>query len=265
MILQQLADTARKRVAEDQKNITTVQMRAMAEALAAEQKEPFRFYRSLSQPGMRFICEVKKASPSKGLIAADFPYLSIAREYEEAGAAAISVLTEPSRFLGSDAYLQEIAAQAGIPVLRKDFTVDAYQIYQAKVLGAEAVLLICALLDTEEIREDLAICRSLGINAIVEAHDAAEVSSAVNAGVDIIGVNNRNLKDFTVDIHNGLRLRSLVPEDVLFIAESGIKTREDIRQLEEGHVDAVLIGETLMRQPDKKKALAVLRGSEESL
>ena len=151
MILQQLADTARKRVAEDQKNITTVQMRAMAEALAAEQKEPFRFYRSLSQPGMRFICEVKKASPSKGLIAADFPYLSIAREYEEAGAAAISVLTEPSRFLGSDAYLQEIAAQAGIPVLRKDFTVDAYQIYQAKVLGAEAVLLICALLDTEEI------------------------------------------------------------------------------------------------------------------
>ena len=185
--------------------------------------------------------------------------------YEEAGAAAISVLTEPSRFLGSDAYLQEIAAQAGIPVLRKDFTVDAYQIYQAKVLGAEAVLLICALLDTEEIREDLAICRSLGINAIVEAHDAAEVSSAVNAGADIIGVNNRNLKDFTVDIHNGLRLRSLVPEGVLFIAESGIKTREDIRQLEEGHVDAVLIGETLMRQPDKKKALAVLRGSEESL
>ena len=175
------------------------------------------------------------------------------------------MLTEPSRFLGSDAYLQEIAAQAGIPVLRKDFTVDAYQIYQAKVLGAEAVLLICALLDTEEIREDLAICRFLGINAIVEAHDAAEVSSAVNAGADIIGVNNRNLKDFTVDIHNGLRLRSLVPEGVLFIAESGIKTREDICQLEEGHVDAVLIGETLMRQPDKKKALAVLRGSEESL
>ena len=202
---------------------------------------------------------MKKASPSKGIIAEDFPYLKIAKEYEEAGAACISVLTEPSRFLGSDIYLEEIAKAVHIPVLRKDFTVDAYQIYQAKVLGASMVLLICALLDEATIREYIGICDSLGLTALVEAHDEAEIDMAVRAGARIIGVNNRNLKNFTVDVHNSERLRKLVPQDIFFIAESGIRTQDDIRVMHEAGVNGVLIGETLMRSDDKKAMLDELR------
>ena len=218
------------------------------------------FLQALQKDGMSYICEVKKASPSKGLIAPDFPYLAIAQEYEQAGASAISCLTEPFYFQGSDQYLKEIAATVQIPVLRKDFTVDEYMIYEARLLGASAVLLICALLPEETIREYIRICDSLGLSALVEAHDEEEIAMALRAGARIIGVNNRNLKDFTVDVHNSERLRSLVPPSVLFVAESGIKTAEDIGVLRKAGVNGVLIGETLMRSPDKKAVLDTLKG-----
>jgi indole-3-glycerol phosphate synthase len=207
-----------------------------------------------------FICEVKKASPSKGIIAEDFPYLTIAKEYEEAGAAAISVLTEPEYFKGDNRYLQEISRAVHIPVLRKDFTVDGYQIYEAKLIGADAVLLICTLLDTGTLRKYIRLCDELGLSALVEAHSEEEVYSALEAGARIIGVNNRNLKTFEVDLSISLRLRSLVPGDIIFVAESGIKTAEDMARLRAAGVDAVLIGETLMRSPDKRKILSELNG-----
>ena len=260
-ILEILAETARERVAEDKKKIPMEEMKRLAFFMACntDKKSGFPVERALEAGDISFICEVKKASPSKGIIAEDFPYLKIAKEYEEAGAACISVLTEPSRFLGSDTYLEEIAKAVHIPVLRKDFTVDAYQIYQAKVLGASMVLLICALLDEAMIREYIGICDSLGLSALVEAHDEAEIDMAVRAGARIIGVNNRNLKNFTVDVHNSERLRKLVPQDIFFIAESGIRTQDDIRVLHEAGVNGVLIGETLMRSDDKKAMLDELR------
>ena len=258
-ILDQLADYARFRVEEAKKMKPLEQVKA--EAIALGTADAFRFEKALADPGeVSFICECKKASPSKGLIAPDFPYLEIAKDYDAAGAAAISVLTEPKWFLGSPEYLREIAAQVLVPCLRKDFTVDPYMIYEAKTLGASAVLLICALLDTDTVREYIQIADSLGLSAIVEAHDEQEVAAAAEAGARIIGVNNRNLKDFTVDIHNSMRLRALAPAETIFIAESGIKTPEDVEELRRGGVHAVLIGEQLMRAPDKKAELDRLRG-----
>ena len=194
------------------------------------------------------------------MIAEDFPYLEIAEEYERAGAAAISCLTEPEYFLGRDRYLEEIAGKVRIPVLRKDFTVDAYQIYEAKVLGASAILLICAILSEEQLREYIRIADGLGLSALVEAHDEQEIRRALSCGARILGVNNRNLKDFTVNVENSLNLRKHVPEEIIFVAESGIRTAEDIEGLRQGNVQAVLIGETLMRCEDKKAMLAELRG-----
>ena len=208
---------------------------------------------------MSFICECKKASPSKGLIEPDFRYLEIAREYEAAGADCISVLTEPKWFLGSDEYLKEIAKTVSIPCIRKDFTVDEYQIYQAKTLGAAAVLLICSILSEEQLGEYIKICDSLGISALVEIHDEKEAGMAVRAGARIIGVNNRNLKDFTVDTANSKKLRDLIPDDIIFVSESGVKSTDDIRAIREIGADAVLIGETLMRADDKKAKLDELR------
>lgn len=219
---------------------------------------PFR--ERLSAPGISFICEVKKASPSKGLIAENFPYLQIAAEYEEAGAAAISVLTEPDYFMGSDEYLRQIASERNIPVLRKDFTVDEYQIYEAKILGASAVLLICAILDDNELKAFLETAHRLGLSALVEAHDEKEVRRAVAAGAGIIGVNNRDLKTFDVDINNSIKLRELVPDGVVFVSESGIRNKEDVENLRKNGTNAVLIGETLMRADDKKAMLAELAG-----
>lgn len=208
---------------------------------------------------MSFICECKKASPSKGLIEPDFRYLEIAREYEAAGADCISVLTEPKWFLGSDEYLKEIAKTVSIPCIRKDFTVDEYQIYQAKTLGAAAVLLICSILSEVQLGEYIKICDSLGISALVEIHNEKEAGMAVRAGARIIGVNNRNLKDFTVDTANSRKLRDLIPDDIIFVSESGVKSTDDIRAICEIGVDAVLIGETLMRADDKKAKLDELR------
>lgn len=260
MILDTIAESTRKRVEEKKKNISPEQIQELAYKKAEETGKTYRFRDELLCRGISFICEVKKASPSKGLIAPSFPYLQIAGEYEEAGAGAISVLTETEYFMGSDKYLKEIADSVSIPVLRKDFTVDPYQIYEAKVLGADAVLLICAITEAGRLKEYLELCRELGLSALVEAHDETEVAMAVGAGAEIIGVNNRDLKTFQVDAGNCLRLRDKVPEGIAFVAESGIKTAEDIRLLERENVNAVLIGETLMRSNDKKQMLHFLRG-----
>lgn len=296
-ILEQLADHARERVADAKRRIPPEEMKARAFAIAEAERRTapaagtgesgrtapaagtgeagqtaspavpdgragfsFPFEQALRGDRMAFICECKKASPSKGLIAPDFPYLEIAKSYEAAGASAISVLTEPKWFLGSDQYLKEIAAAVKVPCLRKDFTVDEYMIYEAKTLGASAVLLICALLDTETLRRYIGICDALGLSALVEAHDGAEARSAADAGARIIGVNNRNLKDFTVDFSNSIRLRSLVPEDVIFVAESGVRTHADVELLRAHKVNAALIGETLMRAPDRRAMLEELSG-----
>lgn len=256
-ILDQLADHARQRVESAKQQIPLAEVKRQALALP---KGDFRFEKALAKPGLSFICECKKASPSKGLIAPEFPYLDIAKAYEAAGADAISVLTEPKWFLGSDAYLKEIASAVSTPCLRKDFTVDEYMIYEAKLLGASAVLLICAILDDAQLKEYLAVCDSLGLSALVEAHDDAEVDRALEAGARILGVNNRNLKDFTVDTENSRRLRFRIPKDVLFVSESGVKTAEDVAQLAAIGSDAVLIGETLMRAPDKTAKLQELKG-----
>ncbi len=258
MILDILADAARKRVAEAKKQKSLPELRREAETLPRNRAGIFR--KGLSRPGLNFICEVKKASPSKGLIAPEFPYAEIAKQYEAAGAAAISVLTEPTKFLGSDRYLAEIRKAVQTPLLRKDFTVDEYMIDQAKILGADAVLLIAALLSDSELQEYRLAAESLGMDALVEAHDQEEVERALRSGARVLGVNNRNLKDFTVDIGNSLRLRPLVPDSIPFVAESGIKTREQTAELEQAGVNGVLIGETLMRSPDLKAMLAQLRG-----
>lgn len=217
------------------------------------------FEQALRRPGMSFICEVKRASPSKGLIAPDFPYIDIARAYEAAGADCISCLTEPKWFLGSDGIFREIRGTVSLPMLRKDFVVDAYQIDQAKVMGADAVLLICALLDTTAIARYLEKCDALGLAALVEAHDAAEIASAVSAGARIIGVNNRNLKDFSVDFGNAARLRDLIPPGTVYVAESGVTGPASVAKLVAIGADAALIGEALMRAPDKAAMLRALR------
>lgn len=259
MILDEIAERTVIRVEKLKQKKPFSEVRREAEALGADTGFPFQ--RALAAPELSFICEVKKASPSKGVIAEDFPYLAIAGEYEEAGAAAISVLTEPYYFLGSDSYLEEIVKEISIPVLRKDFTVDAYQIYEARTLGASAVLLICALMDGGRLKEYLDIAHSLGLSALVEAHTEEEAETALKAGAGIIGVNNRNLKTFEVDITTSARLRRLIPENILFVSESGIRTAEDVRKLRENKTDAVLIGETFMRSSDKKRQLAALRGN----
>lgn len=257
-ILDELAAYARLRTEQAKRVVSESEMRRRALALP---RGDFAFEKALQKPQLSFICECKKASPSKGLIAANFPYLQIAKAYEAAGADGISVLTEPKWFLGSDDYLQEIAAAVSVPCLRKDFTVDAYMIYQAKLLGAAAVLLICSILTERQLVEYLAVCDELGLSALVETHDESEVQQAVNAGARMIGVNNRNLKDFTVDTENSRRLREQIPKEVLFVSESGVRTADDVAKLREIGADAVLIGETLMRASDKTAKLAELRGT----
>ena len=257
-ILDQLADHARERVAEAKAIRPLEDVKAAALALP---KGDFPFEKALRKPGLSFICECKKASPSKGIIAEDFPYLEIAKEYEAAGADCISVLTEPKWFLGSDKYLQEITSSVSTPCIRKDFTVDEYMIYEAKILGASAVLLICSILSADKIREYIGICDELGLSALVETHDADEVKTALDAGARIIGVNNRNLKDFSVDTGNSMRLKELVRDDIIFVSESGVKDASDVSALKEAGVDAVLVGEALMRAPDKKAMLESFRSA----
>lgn len=258
MILDEIAAETRERIAEKSKEIPLSEVRSEAERMPSYGGFPFE--KALSGGDISFICEVKKASPSKGIIAEDFPYLQIAKDYESAGAAAISCLTEPFRFKGSDAYLREIAQNVKIPVLRKDFTISEYMIYEAKIIGAEAILLICSILSEQQLREYLALAHSLGLSALVEAHDEAEIETAVKIGAKIIGVNNRDLKTFSVNTGNSAHLRSLVPHDRIFVSESGILTAADVDGLRKIGANAALIGETLMRAPDKKAKLNELRG-----
>ncbi len=268
-ILELLAAHAKERVEQAKKRISPETIRQQALSLMSPTSESgaarnFPFEKALQKPGISFICECKKASPSKGLIAPDFPYLQIAKEYETAGADCISVLTEPKWFLGSDRFLKEIAAAVSVPCLRKDFTVDEYMIYEACLFGASAVLLICSILSDEQLQEYIGICDELGLSALVEAHDEREVRMALKAKARIIGVNNRNLKDFSVNTENSRSLRALIPDNVLFVSESGVKNADDIRKLAEMGANAVLIGETLMKAGDKKAKLAQLRSAASS-
>lgn len=256
-ILDEIAAYTKERIAAEKEKIPFRELRSFAESIP---DDGFRFEKALKKDDITFICECKKASPSKGVIAEEFPYLTIADEYDKAGADAISVLTEPKWFMGQDAYLQEIAEQVSIPCLRKDFTIDEYMIFQAKASGASAVLLIVSLLPGDVLREYREIADSLGLSALVEAHDEAEIETALDSGARIIGVNNRNLKDFSVDTSNSKRLREMVPPELVFVAESGIKTADDVSAMREIGVDALLVGETLMRADDKGKMLEQLKG-----
>ena len=256
-ILDELAEYAKERVENQKKKISLAEIKNSALSLP---KGDFSFEKALKKDDIAFICECKKASPSKGVIAENFPYLQIAKDYETAGADCISVLTEPKWFLGSDEYLKEIANAVSIPCLRKDFTVDEYMIYQAKLLGASAVLLICSILSESQLKEYIAICEMLGLSALVEVHDESEIQMALQSGAKMIGVNNRNLKDFSVDTNNSGNLRKLVPNDIIFVSESGVKTSEDVQTLRNIGANAVLVGETLMRAENKKQKLAELRG-----
>ena len=258
MILDTIVEATKIRVAQEKQVESPEAVKAAALALPSDTGFPFEA--ALRQQDFNFICEVKKASPSKGIIAEHFPYLDIAKEYEMAGAAAISVLTEPDFFKGDKKYLQEIASTVKIPVLRKDFIIDEYQIYQAKVWGASAILLICACLDVPTLTKFRELADSLGLSSLVEAHDENEVQMAIDCGARIIGVNNRNLKDFTVDVQNSVRLRNLVQDDVIFVSESGLETPEDIQVLRDNNIGVALMGETFMRSPNKIEKLAYLYG-----
>ena len=258
MILDRIVEATKIRVAQEKQVESPEAVKAAALALPSDTGFPFEA--ALRQQDFNFICEVKKASPSKGIIAEHFPYLDIAKEYEVAGAAAISVLTEPDFFKGDKKYLQEIASTVKIPVLRKDFIIDEYQIYQAKVWGASAILLICACLDVPTLTKFRELADSLGLSSLVEAHDEQEVQMAIDFGARIIGVNNRNLKDFTVDVQNSVRLRNLVQDDVIFVSESGLETPEDIQVLRDNNIGVALMGETFMRSPNKVEKLAYLYG-----
>ena len=268
-ILDRLAQHARERVARDKEFIGADEIRELASECASLQRKASgsekrqSFYEAVGKAGMSFICEVKKASPSKGIIDPEFNYMQIAADYEAAGADAISCLTEPKWFLGSDEIFKEIRDTVQVPILRKDFVVDEYQLYQARTMGADCVLLICALLDTETVSRCLSICDDLGMAALVETHDEAEIRSAVSAGARMIGVNNRNLKDFSVDFGNASRLRNLIPNDRLYVAESGVKTAADAAALREAGADAVLIGEAFMRARDKGAFLREMRKAAE--
>jgi indole-3-glycerol phosphate synthase len=268
MILDEIAARARVRVAAAKERLSLSALREAALALSAAPPNgppgtgvSFPFEKALAGPGLAFICEVKKASPSKGLIAADFPYLRIAGEYEAAGAAAISVLTEPEYFLGSDTHLKEIAAAVSLPVLCKDFIIDEYQIFEAKILGASAALLICALLDAGTLRAFIKTAASLGLSTLVEVHDEREAGMALDAGAWIIGINNRDLKTFTVDLTVTERLRPLVPKGHIVVSESGVHSGDDVKRLADCGVDALLVGESFMKAPDKKVFLAGLRAA----
>lgn len=256
-MLDEIVEKTKERLVNAKENKSLEQLKEEVKQLEITQDFPFK--KALKEPGISIIAEVKRASPSKGMIAEDFDYVAIAKEYETAGASAISVLTEPYFFKGSNDYLKEISENVNIPLLRKDFVIDEYMIWEAKLLGASCVLLIVSILSMVELKKFLDLAHDLGLSAIVETHDGDEIRTALNVGAEIIGVNNRNLKDFTVDIENSISLRRCVSGDVVFISESGIKTHEDVRKLKENDVDAVLIGETLMKSDDKKAMISELK------
>lgn len=257
-ILDEIVEAREKRIAEDK---LATPLADLVDNLPDRHLPAFAFEDALKKSGMSFICEVKKASPSKGLIAEDFPYVDIAKDYQAAGASALSVLTEEDFFQGRNQYLTEISQSVDIPILRKDFVTDPYQIYQARAIGADAILLICAILTPDQLAEYIGIADELGLSVLTEAHDGDEIEMAIEAGARIIGVNNRNLHTFEVDFQNSIRLRNLTPDDTVFVAESGVKTAADIKLLHDNRVDAVLIGETMMLSEDKQAKLRELKGA----
>lgn len=257
MILNSIVEAVKLRILKDMEKIPLLEMKSMAENLNKDTEFPFE--KAIKKKDMSFICEIKKASPSKGVIAEAFPYLTIAKEYEDALASCISVLTEPDFFLGSDQYLTQIRQEVSLPLLRKDFIIEPYQIYQSKVIGADCILLICSLLDDKSLIKFMELSEELGLSVLVEAHDEEEVCRAVNCKARMIGVNNRDLKTFQVDINNSIKLRKLVPDNILFIAESGITSAQDIDMLRSANVNGVLIGETLMKTKDKRAMIRELR------
>ena len=260
MFLEKIVKSVSKRL--KMKKATLPPGKIAEQALGMPPKSGFPFEKALVTNDIAFICEVKKASPSKGIISHDFPYTRIAKDYEAGGAAAISVLTEPEFFLGSDEYLRDISDSVTIPTLRKDFIIDPYQIYEAGILGASAILLIAELLDEKSIREYINTAHSLGLSVLTESHSLPQMEKAIAAGARIIGVNNRNLETFEVDINTSINLRVKAPQELIFVSESGISTPEDIAILRENKINAVLIGETLMRSADRVKTLEMLRGAQ---
>ena len=258
MILDEIVVKTKERVSKLKEAKSFDKLKAEIDLMPVTKKFPFE--KALKKEDIAFICEVKKASPSKGVISNNFKYLEIAKEYESAGADAISVLTEPDFFLGDNKYLKEIVNNVKLPVLRKDFIIDEYQVYEAKLIGASAILLICSILDAETLKYFMSVAEKLGLSVLTETHDEKEVKSALEAGAKIIGVNNRNLKTFEVDINNSVKLREMIPENIIFVSESGIKSAQDITLLKSIKANAVLIGETLMTSDDKKKQLKILRG-----
>lgn len=256
-ILDKIIDNTKKRV-EKFKQINNIEI--LKNRCLEVEKGNFKFEKAIKNENISFICEVKKASPSKGIIVDNFAYVQIAKDYEKAGANAISVLTEPDFFMGSAKYLEEISKSVSIPILRKDFIIDEIQIFESKIIGADAILLICSVLDDDKVKKFIKIADSLGLSCLVEAHSKDEIIKAVNAGARIIGVNNRDLKTFNVDIRNSINLRKYVPNDIIFVSESGIKEYSQIKELQENNVNAVLIGETFMKSPDKVNALKKLKG-----
>ena len=258
MILDDIIAKQKTRIENEkkEKDIETLKQ----EVLSLPSSKNFFFENSLKNKDFAFICEIKKASPSKGVIVEDFPYTDIAQEYEKAGASAISILTEPHFFKGNDKYLKDVADIVNIPVLRKDFIIDEYQIYQAKLIGADAVLLICAVLDESTLKKFINIATSLKLSCLVETHNEEEIKKALNCNAKIIGINNRDLKTFTVDINTSLKLRKFIPENKILISESGIKTAQDIKMLKDAGFNGALIGESMMLSKDKKQFLSELRG-----
>ncbi len=256
-ILDQIAEEARRRVEADRAVLPDEILRE--QALACGTGNGPAFYSAVASSGLSLICEIKKASPSKGVIDPVFDYRRIAEDYEKGGADCISCLTEPHWFLGSDEIFRDVRSRISLPMLRKDFTVDSRQIYQSRIMGADCVLLICSLTDTETLARDLEICDGLGLAALVEAHDEGEIQSALSAGARMIGVNNRNLKDFSVDLENAVRLRDLIPPQCLYVSESGVRTAEDAWAMRKAGADAVLVGEALMREKDRAGLISLMK------
>ncbi len=223
-------------------------------------KGNFPFYDAIKKDGISIIAEIKHASPSKGIITDDFDVRKISQEYKLAQVDCISVLTEPYFFMGDNSYVEIAKHEAKKPVLRKDFIIDEVQIYESKVIGADCILLISAILDMEKLKKFSYIAETIGLNCLVECHNEKEIELAIKSSAKIIGVNNRDLTTFDVDINNSLRLRKYVPSDILFVSESGIKTKKDMDKLKEIKTDGVLIGETFMRSNNKVNQIKLLKG-----
>ena len=261
MIIDDIIESTKERVAQNKKLHPIEKIAAVAFDKPINFDYPFE--KALRKPGLSYIMEVKRAIPTKGQITQNFDYKTIAKEYEDIGASAISVVTEPDFFKGDDDFLAEIAKIVKIPVLRNDFIVDEYMVYESKLLGADAIILLCSVLDEITLMRCLNLAERLGMSALVEAHSSMQVKKALRVGAKIIGVNNCDLRTFKVDMKNSVELRSMVGDDIIFVSESGIKTADDIKVLEENNVDAVLIGETLMKSHDKRKTFEILQGLKE--